>query len=120
MKDDLAGVWYVLHTNAIDTNTRREQQFFIQEFYRIINKLKCDECRRHAAEYARNHNIRSVIDVISPNKRNGLFYYTWQFHNAVNRRIGKRTITFEEAWDTFAPDHLKYYTRVNVCTSCGG
>jgi hypothetical protein len=82
------GIWHVTHTFAAWATTPERRVVFCT-FMRtnIQPKLPCGECRGHAAAY---------IEANPPEKSPDPLIWSWEFHNAVNRRLGKP----EMEWDT--------------------
>ena len=84
--------WQHLHLRAITWNDNpsiyktNEEHTYLKTFF---ENLPCPECRIHARNY---------YDANLPNLRLGMSYQVWvfSFHNAVNRRLRKPEITFEE------------------------
>jgi FAD-linked sulfhydryl oxidase len=97
--------WNWLHTTAIDyplDPTPREAaaaRLCVQSF---AAHLPCGECRRHALAYLAKH---------PPNLSNTYAFqsWAWQFHNAVNVRLGKRAFTYVE--------YNKFYERELECAA---
>lgn len=54
--------------------------------------LPCDKCRMHAQIYI---DLNLSNDTVSSNEK--LFLFFFNFHNAVNKRLGKKELTLEEA-----------------------
>lgn len=104
-------LWAVLHAVGIRTgrslpSMSRDE---VRELQWIVNNLEtivsCQECRKHIQEYRRH--------VPSPDKKAGDYHFWfWNFHEAVNSRLGKIGLPFEsvsevhkkgvfEAWREF-------------------
>ena len=63
------------------------------EFYKYLAfTIPCDNCKHHYKKYITNNppNLTS---------KNDLVVWTIEFHNSVNKRIGKPTYTIDEAMD---------------------
>lgn len=61
----------------------------------------CEHCRGHMLNYIQQH----------PMDARNLFPWTVDFHNSVNRRLGKKLMTLEEA--------LAFYSRSSgECSAC--
>jgi hypothetical protein len=88
-------LWGILH--SVVAGTTKEK---IREANWILHNLEsvvpCQECRKHLAEYRKLFPIGEDIA-----------RWSWGFHQAVNKRLGKEGIPFEE---------IKY---VNVKASWG-
>lgn len=102
-------IWDEMHIKAL--NAKREDQK--EEYDRYIIKLQqefsCLECREHFGEYINSDppwNYREYRD--KHGEDIGYFYWSWKFHESVNRRLKKKGFSFEKS--------LEYYRR-KVCTS---
>lgn len=82
------GIWHVAHTFAAWAVTPEKRALFCTLMRTHIQpKLPCGECRGHAAAY---------IEANPPEKSPDPLIWSWEFHNAVNKRLGKP----EMEWDT--------------------
>jgi hypothetical protein len=85
-------LWKFLHINSLNypnNPTHMEQMYHLNFFISLGNIIPCDKCKYHYNEY---------INQIPPNltNRNNLIMWLHNFHNAVNKRLGKKTYTLEE------------------------
>jgi hypothetical protein len=102
------GIWFVLHLQAAYAETDELKRAFIQNVKTLGQHFPCEQCRPHFAAYIQTHPIETYV-----NKPRGLFQWTWEFHDSVNKRLGKPTMEFEEAWSQFR-------SKTAVCTDdCG-
>lgn len=55
--------------------------------YNFLSSLECPECKFHALEYfaKKPPNLSG---------RSALVYWTWEFHNDVNKRLGKKLFPY--------------------------
>lgn len=95
MEKDGPGKWDIMHLKTFAINSHQDKLDFIELFYFIINTLKCANCVGHANMYVTAHPIEAHID--------NLAEYMVDFHNAVNERLGKPVIPFEEARNMYIP-----------------
>jgi hypothetical protein len=70
---------------------------FISAVWGFITQLPCLECRSHASTYIMNN----PPDMTS---RYSLESWCFNFHNAVNERLHKKIITFDEYQEIYAED----------------
>lgn len=95
------GIWYIIHKRAFHSRTAKEEREYIQLVKKIINEFPCNECKQHALDYWDQHPIEEYIGVMLEWKgeelRLGIFLWGFIFHNNVNKRLGKRTLTLTEA-----------------------
>lgn len=95
--------WKIIHCLSIKSNPNLSQDQFndIKNIIsRIVSNLPCPYCTSHAIEYFAKNNYKSVKNIKE------LTLYLFNFHNNVNIRINKPTITLEE--------HNKIYTDMNL------
>jgi hypothetical protein len=69
---------------------RANYKAFYTEFYKVIPCIKCAEnYKRHLSE------VPAIDGYLGSSDR--LFEWTWMLHNTVNRELGKKTVSLEEA-----------------------
>jgi hypothetical protein len=61
--------------------------------------VPCEKCSEHATAYL-EANYSKLDDIIS--SRTKLFTFFWEFHNFVNEKLGKPTITLEKAFKMYS------------------
>jgi len=90
-----AKLWALLHAIGLRTgrspyrlraDEMRTLQWLVGHLETIV---PCQECRTHIEEYRRRHPVPDQ----SPEDYN---YWLWEFHEAVNHRLGKVGIPFSE------------------------
>ena len=91
------GTWNVIHTLAYNATTKSAKEAFIKHMTIICKQFPCETCRGHCKQYLKENPMSDYVDVITEGKALGLFTWSWQFHNAVNFRIGKPLMTWEMA-----------------------
>jgi hypothetical protein len=87
------GLWYGMHIDAANAKTSKDKEAVIKRIRILQNNFPCQECKVHFANYLTNHPPEETIK----GGPDSLFLWTVNFHNAVNYRLGKPQITFEEA-----------------------
>lgn len=86
------GKWRELHTYTINY---ADKPNFIQKgvarvwLRQFINNLPCPSCQEHASKYVRENPPQ--LD-----GREDFQIWGWMFHNRVNLRLNKPTITYSE------------------------
>ena len=85
--------WNEIHNKAAQVS-RGERSFkrFVDWIIEMPRDLPCKICRNHAIEYIRDN---------PPELTANPFYWSWQFHNAVNLRKGKPLMSYEDAADRY-------------------
>jgi hypothetical protein len=91
-----APIWGVIHIMALDAKTPAEQTIANKAIYHIITHLPCQQCSKHAIE---NIKTRVPFDKFLTSKKDeyALFRWSVEFHNTVNRQLGKPIIDFDTA-----------------------
>lgn len=91
------GIWYILHSQALEL--ARQGPAFWLLLNRIVSTLPCMKCRRSAAAYLLDHPITHEdaerCDYLGVPV--GLFRWTVDFHNWVNRETGKEEMDWFDA-----------------------
>jgi hypothetical protein len=92
--------WEFLHagTWAYPENPTKEQQTLARIFYESLPyQLPCGVCEGHCANYIRDNPPATK-------NRESLTRWLWNFHNAVNKRLGKPEHPWEKVVDKFSTD----------------
>lgn len=95
--------WDILFTKAKQAKTLQEKEAFRNYlFTEVAPKLSCGSCAQHTKLYLSKYDIREyyyLYEHIDGAKQDvGLFKYIWEFKSDVNKRLGKKNISQEEAW----------------------
>lgn len=91
------GVWFAIH------NASKNLSFscFIEMIYKLAEEFFCPHCQVHFKQYLANNppeNYRNhLVDINGKSLSIGAFLWGWQFHNAVNARLGKGLMSWESA-----------------------
>lgn len=105
------GKWHDIHTIAKDAITDDKKKNFLYFMGYVRDNLPCLECRGHCGNYMKTNPLEPFFNVYDDKGNDiGLFKWSWQFHNAVNQRLKKPIMTWNEAMDL-------YYNEDGVCTS---
>lgn len=81
-----------MHRTAAWCNRMGIPQFFAPWLRDQIEGLPCADCRGHAREHLAQNPPERAID---PS------LYMWQFHSAVNQRLGKPNMDWETYYVTY-------------------
>lgn len=101
------GIWYTIHkyaAKADEEKTGRMKSAY-REYIKMLSEdsLPCADCSKHMREYLQSNPLESA---------SSYFEWSYNFHNSVNRRLGKS----EEDYGT--AKNL-YFGEDSVCTKCG-
>lgn len=81
--------WRRIHQSAGKVRTHEHLIDFNEMMIKLSQEYECSLCRKHITEYL---NINGL-----PSNVNQVLDWTIDFHNIVNRRLGKEIIPNEEA-----------------------
>lgn len=110
IKKMLRATWDGMHKTAAwfdlvcQLPQEQKQQLHGSQIRYQVDNLICGDCVPHAQKYIQENPPEDEIPSI----------WTWRFHNAVNRRLGKP----EMNWDTYKDIYLIQKPRV-CSASCG-
>ena len=89
------GYWANWHSNSLRADNREKKTELARNIVTSIDNFPCREpCRKDAIYYIKTHPL---IEVVNDNNPLSLFNWTTEFHNYVNNKIGKSTLTLEES-----------------------
>lgn len=85
------GVWWTLHIEAARAVTIEKKLQFIERLKTTIEFLPCEKCRAHAKEYVAKNPVSQerYMNRYQGEEDIGMSYYVWEFHEVVNKRLGK-------------------------------
>ena len=106
------GIWFVFHNLARRIITENDKDCLMKVVYKTVDDFRCSACRGHAIEYLNSHSVDDYWTRVNDYGEDvGLFEYFWEFHNAVNLRIGKPVLNWDDAYQL-------YYKDVSMCNDC--
>lgn len=86
------GLWWSLHIDSINIINSEDAEYYIKTTNRKLASIPCQECRNHALDYLSKNPVTKYNAL-----EEGYFRWGWEFHNTVNRRLGKVELTYDEA-----------------------
>jgi hypothetical protein len=87
------GTWRTLHVLALDANTYAKKMQYIHIVELILSSIPClDPCREDALAYLQKNPLTKYWNLTANGEDVGMFYWSVDFHNWVNRKIGKPEI----------------------------
>ena len=116
-KESLSGIWFAIHNEAkyaIDYPSKLRYISFIK---RLSDDFPCLNCKPHFQEYVKKHPFedywsrRKMLD--GQMIEIGLFEWTVDFHNTVNKRLNKPIIDLLTAYRLF------YKSEALCSAECG-
>lgn len=96
------GIWFTIHTLAANSRTDSEKEDVIRHIRKLQDRFPCLECKGHFGEYLSKHPPEDTLG----GNEDSLFLWTVNFHNAVNYRLKKPQVSYEEAKSIFKENDL--------------
>jgi len=96
------GLWYSMHINAAWADTEEKKRCVIQQIKNLQEKFPCNECKEHFENYIRMHPLEITLN----GGPESLFLWTFNFHNAVNHRLKKPQVSYDDAKKIFYEDSI--------------
>lgn len=94
-KKDLSS-WDLIHKLAVNATTPKLKDEFEQYIKYLGDKFPCPKCRPHIKERLITHPIKNYYNIFENNKYIGIAKWSWEFHNTVNTRNNKPTMSWNE------------------------
>jgi len=113
------GLWFAIHTLARLAIDDKSIEYFIMFMKDLEKSLPCSICREnHYKPYLKSNPLhKDLLKADYKGRKNfGVFYWTWNFHNAVNKRLRKKEISIEDAVKIY---YVEVSDNISVCQSCG-
>jgi hypothetical protein len=96
------GIWFTIHTLAANSRTDSEKEDVIRHIRKLQDRFPCLECKGHFGEYLSKHPPEDTLG----GNEDALFLWTVNFHNAVNYRLKKPQVSYEEAKSIFMENDI--------------
>ena len=88
--------WNTIHIKARNANTKNKKDEFVKYMKYLADHFPCPDCIGHIRNYINKNPIENYYDIKENEKDIGLFKWSWEFHNEVNKRLGKKIMSWEE------------------------
>ena len=88
------GYWANWHTNSLRTKTREKKAELARNIVTSIDSFPCAECRKDSISYLKKNPLLPAVDDNDPLS---LFYWTVNFHNHVNNKLGREVLDLDKA-----------------------
>ncbi len=91
--------WYMLHNMSLNyqMNPTRVARQKMRAFVEVLPYLlPCRNCSEHAKEFMASADLNKALT-----NRKTLFTFMWNFHNHVNKRLGKPQMSFKDALELY-------------------
>lgn len=100
LKTQYQGIWFDLHLRSYIAKDLRQQKNFIKYLRETIKYLPCEKCSKHALNYISTNPPRVGTSIDHSGVPN-MFVYMFEFHNYVNRRLGKSLADFQNVYEYY-------------------
>lgn len=102
------GLWFLIHTCAKEAKTEDKKMRFVDLIDTLARFHPCSsQCRPHIQEHLRKHPIKNFWSIKDEKGVDvGLFLWSFNFHNEVNARLGKKQLDWQTAYHMYANDDL--------------
>lgn len=95
-------IWKEIHQKAMEAKTDRQKEEFEIWIQHLQEDFKCLDCRVHFGEYLRSkHPSKYRTFETREGLNDGYFYWSWEFHESVNKRIKKPSFSYEKAYEIY-------------------
>jgi len=113
-------LWFYLHTisfNFPDNPTHLEKTHYLDFYNSLGNTIPCEKCRNHYSAHLQTSPPRLE-------NKDALIKWTVDLHNKVNKSLGKREWSYDEAVEAYRKffkgkssplDNLDYTSSVKIC-----
>lgn len=102
------GIWYKIHIDGLKAVTLALKESFVININALCDNFRCKTCQPHFRKFINDNPLKKYFDI-----DHGIFRWTWELHNEVNKRLGKYQPSFEEA------HHFYSTAYINGCLTCG-
>jgi len=93
-------IWFLFHTLAYKLNNDGHVALLMNQIFNMANNLPCNDCSNHASSILKTVNTKNI------DTREKLIKLLLDFHNIVNKRLGKPEFTLEQ--------NNELYSRANT------
>lgn len=92
------GLWHMIHLLALNAVTDVSKKSFILTINTLCDNFICESCKPHFRKFIDDHSFNHYWNIQYKKEGDyGFFKWSWELHNAVNKRIGLQTFAFEDA-----------------------
>ena len=92
--------WDVIHKKARDAVTDEAKKEFIEYLDYLSKSFPCGKCTPHIKNYLKDYPIPHD-EIIENGNFIAFSRWSWEFHNNVNKRLNKKTLTWEQFKNTY-------------------
>src|SRR5438270_7551943 len=86
------GIWHVIHTLAYHANTDELKEAYISTINILCDHFGCEQCKIHLTQFINTYPFKNYFNITD-----GLFKWSWELHNDVNKKLNKLQMNYETA-----------------------
>lgn len=106
------GIWFTIHVNALNANNTSTKKDYVKFLHHLREYIPCSACKIHFYEYLNTVKPEKLINKKThadeeSKKDISMFVWSWEFHNAVNKRLNKKVIKLKDAYEFYKNIPLK-------------
>ena len=114
--------WHYLHvwSLGVSLGNPREKGDAYRFLESMASTFVCPECAHHFIQHIKSTNLhRRLVENSAPTivTNEDLFKWTWEFHNAVNLRVGKPVVPYGRALQLYARGYVAIEDPVEVAAT---
>jgi hypothetical protein len=107
------GIWISIHTFAKGAFSEEQKRAFLVFITQLAQNFYCEKCQIHFLKYLEKHPIINYWHRSEDTEHgytiSGMFIWSWEFHNEVNKYLKKPLLTLNEAYNLYEKS----------CSTCG-
>jgi hypothetical protein len=93
-------IWNLLHAIPFRINYIEKIPTALYLINNIYLALPCEECHNHTKEYIQNNKLILSNDINITKSKEEITLYLFNFHNEVNKKLGKETLSSFEKYNS--------------------
>jgi len=90
------GIWYTIHLLAFHANTDLLKNAFIITIGQLADHFGCETCKVHFKKFITDVPIKPFLP-----QEYGVFKWTVELHNAINKKLNKPVVKYEDALSSY-------------------
>ena len=99
------GVWFTIHINALAATNTSSKKEYVKFLRNLQHFIPCSICKIHFLEYLETNKPENLINkkqYMDDDKKDvNMFIWSFDFHNSVNKRLGKKIIKLKDAYEFY-------------------
>lgn len=108
-------LWTLIHSNGSLVDKGKMTQEAFAEFFRLLveeKQLPCEKCRIDTVEHISSNPIKHIAG-----SRNTYLRWTFDFHNAVNKKLNKEMFPWDRCLSIYTNNNVEFAPCSAGCKS---